>query len=1043
MKKTKKVFLGLFTGLGISSLIAVGCGLAFTNFHTTSTTATNANNLATSSQTTSSNLSSKTSNSTLDVPNTKTSTNSSITNASSPVNMNATNANANDISNTNPLPYHTLDTSTLLSQTNNTFTYQCSNGNTLLLSINSTNQGTVSVLGFSGKMQNKNLVIPSTIVNGSNFYAITNIAAGAFYGQGIDSVTFGNNLLSIGALAFANNNLSSLSFPSSLQSIGDKAFISNQFPHAYTVYLPNNTTWSKNWQTCPFGNTDNYNKLINAIQFVIQGTAVYEFQPYQNAWVIVSYNITQGSTNNPDWTTSTNYQSYLWNTTTITNTTQKQYNLDLSQDIIANIDTAYNTNLSDFALYTAVGSGFNQQINWIFYFNPSKQQMIVDPDASGQAAPLFGNGTNTTLSISLYDPFSGQYIINWQNLGSNITSTPNGKTTFSYQIGDILTFSVNNSQDYAGAFIASDFDVQYLNSSLNDYLNPMYSWTTENGLPNNFVLKPNGIYPTSQTTTLTNVSYNPTSGLLDLVGTSLPNLKFGVYYNNKQVATFDSDGEGNINASLNITTGLDDTDNITIKALSASDQSTNVIYPAPITTHLQGFNPKESFLDLTVGQVNVQMLFNGFTNSVSLANISMQWPAYATANGNYTSTTPSSTTLSGSGTLTIDITKPNGTVIKPTPFTYTNGEDTSSLYTYLESLPYENGDTYTFSGDYSFNSVLNNGTVVPWGTSTNSSGNTYSSFVVNQNGITCTSDQSVQNSDIGAVNDFYGYGEDSMYWSATYGWMGSYDAEEYATSNNALNWYDPNQLMLKVAHQIIIGYTNPIYQIIAIRNFVEQQVTYTFDSTYYQPVRGIFQSGKGVCADVSNLFGAMLKLCGYVSRQVWGSTNPLTVNATGTGLQAALGTESNDYAHQWTQVWVPSFKEWITIDPTFLLNASFGDGEAYVRNQRCNMSIALVEWPEKGTGLYYDSYGTIAYSNYEYDNYFSYFKGAEYEALLNLGRHYNILPGMLQSTYQYTYAQGLATIINWAANPNNSLSGNSYVLDSMVSSLQSNNTYTY
>ncbi|MBP5783585.1 leucine-rich repeat protein, partial [bacterium] len=85
-------------------------------------------------------------------------------------------------------------------------------------------------------------VIPATVVNGNNFYAVTAIASGAFYGQNLTSVTFNQGLLTIGSLAFANNNLTSLTFPSSLTSIGNKAFISNPFPHAYAVHVPINAT---------------------------------------------------------------------------------------------------------------------------------------------------------------------------------------------------------------------------------------------------------------------------------------------------------------------------------------------------------------------------------------------------------------------------------------------------------------------------------------------------------------------------------------------------------------------------------------------------------------------------------------------------------------------------------------------------------------------------------------------------------------------------------------------------------------------------------
>ena len=89
-------------------------------------------------------------------------------------------------------------------------------------------------------------------------------------------------------------------------------------------------------------------------------------------------------------------------------------------------------------------------------------------------------------------------------------------------------------------------------------------------------------------------------------------------------------------------------------------------------------------------------------------------------------------------------------------------------------------------------------------------------------------------------------------------------------------------------------------------------------------------------------------------------------------------------------MWVPSYQEWFTMDPTWLLDCSFGEGQAELHNSRCNISVSLVEWPEKGTGLYYDSYGTLSYSNYEYDNYFSYFKGCEYEALLTKWKQSNI-----------------------------------------------------
>ena len=307
MKKTKKVLFGLLTGLGISSLIAVGCGLAFSNANITNQTINNANasnlvNQNANNVLTKNADNSITTNSTLNNPNAPTSSKNSSNNNNENLNNNFSSNNATipNITNANKLPYYTLDSATIPSATNNTFTYQCSNGNNLLFSVNTNNVNTVTLLGFSGKVANTNLIIPNTVVNANNFYAVTNIAAGAFYSQNLTSVTFNSSLLSIGALAFANNNLTSLNLPNNLQSIGDKAFISNQFPHAYTVYLPANCTWNKNWLNCPFGNKNNLSKLVNGIQFVIQGSAVYEFQANQNAWVIVSYDITNDAVNNPN-----------------------------------------------------------------------------------------------------------------------------------------------------------------------------------------------------------------------------------------------------------------------------------------------------------------------------------------------------------------------------------------------------------------------------------------------------------------------------------------------------------------------------------------------------------------------------------------------------------------------------------------------------------------------------------------------------------------------------------------------------------------------
>lgn len=260
--------------------------------------------------------------------------------------------------------------------------------------------------------------------------------------------------------------------------------------------------------------------------------------------------------------------------------------------------------------------------------------------------------------------------------------------------------------------------------------------------------------------------------------------------------------------------------------------------------------------------MNTKILFDGFTNRVEVANISTLWPAYATSDGNYSSdSATTSAKFNSSGTLTIDITNANGTIVPTTPFTYTKNEAVSELYTYLNSLPYENGYTYSFLGnDYSFSNFFDNGVVTAYGTSEINKVTTYS-FLVNTNGITCTTNQRKHDGYLGAVNEYYGSGANSRRWNATYGWLACSSGYIYTTDYNHENWYNPNQYMIEVAQQIAATYTNPVNKVIALFNWTYHNITYgTSSDGYYEPVRGYFQHLEGVCANISDVFGGLVKI---------------------------------------------------------------------------------------------------------------------------------------------------------------------------------------
>ena len=1048
MKKQTKKIIWIASALGVASIVAGVCAGTLVNQTSTTQTVSQASSqTVNSTQTATSNLTTASSKSTNE--------------ASAPSNNATTNTESTNLSNqtttsnsvVKPIRNATIDTS-ILSATAN-ITYTCPDGNVLVFSVNQNNPNTVTLLGFKTKKVSE-LVIPNVITTSSDFYAVTAIAPGAFYGQGITSVTFNHGLQTIGTLAFANNNLSSLTFPSNLQSIGDRAFISNQFPHAYAVYLPLNTTWNKNWLNCPFGNGNNLQKMINGIQWVIQGDACYSYEPNQNGWIITSYDIQNPSTVNTTWKT----EKTTWGTTTIdTSTSQASYNMNYAKNINMPVAESVNQNLSDFCLYTKNQWG---GIGWIFYFNPTNSTFnVFIRDNNGTKNYLFGNGVSTTLNISLYDPYSGQYLFNW-NLNASSQSVP--QTSFQYQPGDILTYTVNNSQSGSWAYVASNFNASdltnnsFLNgsasSTLNEYIDLSFAWTVYNGLPTHFAIKPTGIYPTTSCTNLTNVSYDPTTGSLNLQGTSLPNMEFAVQYDGKNVGTFATNNDGVIDTSNNqlmITKNLTASDQFTIVALKSTNGSSDVIYPAPYTTHIQGQNPKLSLINLWVDGFSSSILFDGINGHLSMTNVSQWWPSFA--NPYFYDTQQSNPTgnFSGSGNINIEVKDATTGKTQNYPFSYTSSTKYAAFINYVNDIPYQVNDTYTLSGsNFPINCVWNNGEVVGYHYDGSGSSET-ASFQITNSGIVSVSTQHYDDSYLGSYNDSEWNGENSRNWAATYGWMACIPMDWECDSYRTSNWYDPSQALVKVVKQIVNAYTSPVNQVEAMYNFITNNMTYNglnlssgdWGTYYDHPINHAFNTMTGVCVEFSGLLAAMLKLAGFVSRQVVCDAGPGNLNGPVTVVN--VGSKITYQNHVYTQVWMPTLQEWIALDPTFgndnWDNYStqfygggnvFGQLEGWINQERSDEAVNIVEWPEQGTGLYYDSYGTLSYHNYDYDNYFSYFKGCEYDALYNLGRHFNTAAGMLPNDYQYSFAQGIASILSEVANPSNSISStNSYIMYEM------------
>ena len=1064
LKKSTKLWIGTVVGLSAMTACIITPAVCCTKTQPVSNRTTNdaVANSVTNSNTASTNVvanSNKTNS-------TASSNNASLGNANTLPTSNNSQSSVNSTTNTfssqapTPTAFQITDLSSSSLANESTFAFTCPNGNVLNLTINNSNAGTLTLLGFSGSMKNSVLNIPNIVIHDNSFYIITQINAGAFYGQGLTQVNFNTNLQSIGALAFANNDLTSLSFPNDLQSIGDKAFISNQFPHAYAVYLPNNTTWNKDWLNCPFGCKDNMNKLMNGIQWVIQGTAAYCYQPDQYAWVITSYNVdTASSSKNTQVTDSLDKTD--WERDPISNGSQHSYS---SISSLGNFNDftyaeANNTTLSDFCIYTQNQWG---GVGWVFYFNPSNHTLNLYIRNNDQY--LFGNSVSSTFSLSLWDPHTGSYDVNLQNISASTQTL--ATTSWTYHEGDVLRFGTTNFQSSCRAYVASNFNSSMLYSSsplfnggvLNKYMNQSfnpnqlnysdlmndpsqwsypYSFTEKQQLPTYFTIKPTGIYHTLGVTSLSNVSYAPSSGALDISGNSLPNLNFGIYISGNKVGLFSTNNDGTFNASLNIGTGYNASTNFTIQCTS-----TGVMVPEPYTSHLQGFNPKLSLIWLSIENPNwtnspvnggpepilSEMLFDGMDNKVVASNVVRYFPAYATPWNSYTQSINSFSNPSfpGAGSINVEVTTPNGSTSNYS-FNFTTSSNEQDLNNFIDTLPYQVNDTYTFSGQYlTFYSVYENNKVVPY--YSNSAG-TSITFKVTDSGY-IFEDKTLQNADLNPTMEETNSGVQNQ-WETTYGWMISLDDTENCQDYNApfeqapnysyliSNWDDPNQLMMKVMKQISQAFSNPMEEAYAVADWVGYNLEYT-ENYYQRTIRQIFQNMMGACGDYAALTAIMLQHLGFVTRIIGG--NAIEDNMAGFD-DANQNTFTAD--HMWMQVWFPSVQEWCTFDPTWSWTTGIqyisdvGTTENLLNTQRDNMNVEAVLWPWKGEGLTYDQYGTVSYSKFDYDNYFSYFKGCEYDALYNVGREFDVPNGLWNSLTDYDFNSAMVWELNWAANPNN------------------------
>ena len=89
-------------------------------------------------------------------------------------------------------------------------------------------------------------------------------------------------------------------------------------------------------------------------------------------------------------------------------------------------------------------------------------------------------------------------------------------------------------------------------------------------------------------------------------------------------------------------------------------------------------------------------------------------------------------------------------------------------------------------------------------------------FLINNTGITSMEHQYYEDSYLNNYNNGEDNSANSRAWNAAYGWMQFNQLDWWTNEYNCDNWFDPNQIMVKVANQIVQWYANPLNIMVAV-----------------------------------------------------------------------------------------------------------------------------------------------------------------------------------------------------------------------------------
>ena len=839
-----------------------------------------------------------------------------------------------------------------------------------------TSNNTASVIDV--KNNTTNLQIPAIIQYNDTFYNVTSIGNGACYNKNITSLTLPNTITSIGTDAFANNLLTNITLPPYLKSLGNNAFSNNPFMSGTIINLPTNCTWNKNALLAPFNDNNNMGSFARCVKYIIQNLAVYGYVYHANAWQIVSWmpqvqNLYANAVQ-PDNDIFTTYQEVNQIT---------QLPTPNSVNIQATSPFLDNSSLQNTAI--VIGNGY------LLYQKPTvnKTSIIQSYGFSTNNNQLQFywtnkyNEQNNGYTVTLYNPNTNQQIYN-----SNTYSGSETSLTINY--GDIVGLLYHSGNCVlTDGLAANQITANNLASECSISLNLAKTYDSQNNLTNYYEITKFGLVPYQNIMHVNVNCLQDDKTSFNLTGITLANHRVIATINNK--AFYDvSNSQGYFSIPVAFSYPL---------ALG-TEVSVNCSGCLQYNTKLVGDNPINSGLLFQVG-ANFGFLPDGYTGCYQLWNSSnTTMPIYnnpntATSNTGYD---PNSQIVPNTQSyeaidfkLTDSYTNNQGKTISSSITIDDPGTEncTTSLESQLQQLKFnpEYVNTLTLETNNNYYPTLfeamSNGKSI---SVNENQGNTWDTYVftVTNNSFTSQNPNSFTNG-----NSRYGYmssyGRQANWAARNFCLVCNYDyggdAEDICDDNVA-NAFEPNKMMKIKVEQLTASYQSDFYKALAITNWVYENMDYNRNYSYNHTITQTFNHLEGVCGNYAALTAFMCSMAGLVTRVICGYC------------WAGINYFSEEQAdHAWIQVWDEQMGSWITLDPTWHWTAPYGTVQNQFNIYRSSEHVSLVFWPQ----------GT---------NYFSYFTGHSYAALLDLGCFFNVRKGVIGNYYPKQYAAYLSQLLH-------------------------------